>query len=74
MILHEINMNAILVEPMKNRSSGEMSKAYKKLMDQLNVANIYRKKIILNNDGSDDFLQHIMQAGIIYKKVPSHMY
>ena len=44
MVSCEIESNAILVEPMKNRSSGEMSKAYKTLMDRLKAATIYPQK------------------------------
>ena len=74
MILCDIHSDAILVEPMENWTSGKVSKANKKLMEQLKGANIIPKKHILDNKGSNDFLQHIKQAGIVYKKVLPHMH
>ena len=40
MILLEINMNTILVAPMKNQTSSKMSRAYKTLIQWLKVAGI----------------------------------
>ena len=74
MIICEINSNMILVQPMKNQSSHEMSNTCKKLMNQHKVGNTYPSKHILDNEVLDDFLQHIKQVGIMHEKVPQHMF
>ena len=74
MILCEINWIMILVESMEKRSSGEMSNAYKKLMNRLKVTNIYPSKHLLDNERSNNFLQHIKQAGIMYEKELLHIH
>jgi len=43
MVMVHIDGNAILVEPMKNRSEGEMIKAYQALINRLNRAGIFPK-------------------------------
>ena len=43
-------------------------------MDRLKATNIYPKKHMLNNKGSDGFLQHIKQSRIMYEKVLPHMH
>ena len=74
MILCEINLNAILVEPMKNWISSKMSRAYKTLIQWLKVAGIYPRKHIVDKEGSDNFLQLIKNKGMVYEKVPPHMH
>ena len=37
MVLYEISSNAILVKPLRNRTSGEMVAAYTNLVDRLEV-------------------------------------
>ena len=49
MILCEIDNNVILSEAMRNRSSGEIVRAYLILMQQLKAAEISPKKYVLDN-------------------------
>jgi hypothetical protein len=44
MVLTESDSDAILVKPMKNRTSGEMIRMYQTLVEQLRVAGIAPKK------------------------------
>ena len=44
MIMCEMDSNAIMSKAMKDRASGEIIKAYQKLIQQLNKAKIYPKK------------------------------
>ena len=59
---------------MKNRTSGEMCKAYEQLMHRKNQSGITIKKHILDNEASDEFLQTIRKQGIEYQKLPPHMH
>jgi hypothetical protein len=49
MVLVELDSNAILVEGMKDRPSGEMIRAYQHLVDRLKTAGIQPKHHILDN-------------------------
>jgi hypothetical protein len=64
MVLTEIDSNAILIESMKNRTSGEMIRAYQVLIDQLNSAGIFPKLHILDNECSAE-----MKAIITLNKI-----
>ncbi len=55
MVLTESNSDIILVEAMKNRSSGEMMQVYQKLIDRLHATGIVPKHHILDNKCSDEF-------------------
>jgi hypothetical protein len=59
MVMVEINSNAILVEPMKNRKDDKMIRAYNALLLQLKWAGIVPKKHVLNNEVSKNMKNHI---------------
>ncbi len=59
MVMVEINSNAILVEPMKNRQDAKMIRAYNTLLLQLKRAGIILKKHVLDNKISDNMKNHI---------------
>ena len=50
MVLTKSDSDVILVEPMKNRTSGEMIRAYQALINHLHAANIIPKQHILDNE------------------------
>ena len=54
MVLCETDENLILIEPMKNRTSGKMCKAYKKLMHRINQSGGMIKKHILVNEALEE--------------------
>jgi hypothetical protein len=72
MVLCNIDSNAILVAAMKNRTSGEMIRAYQELIDQLHSAGIRPKRHILNNECSKDFKQTINKNHMTFKLVLPH--
>ena len=74
MTLVEIDSNAILVEPMKNRTSGDMIRAYLVLLGRLKRRNINPKKHILDNEASEEFKKVIKDNGMTYKMVPPDMH
>jgi hypothetical protein len=72
MVLFEINSNAILVETMKNRTTGEMIQAYQVLMDCLCSVGVTPKMHILNNKCSAEFKERIKLNNMQYQLVPPH--
>ena len=54
-VMVEMDSGAILVEAMRNRSTGEQCRAYQVLLDRLHQSKIYPKKHILDNEISDEF-------------------
>ena len=72
MVLTESDSSAILVEPMKNRSSGETIRAYQALIARLNSAGIFPKEHILDNECSTDFKAIIKTNKMSYQLVPPH--
>jgi hypothetical protein len=59
MVMVEIDSNAILVEPMKNRTDANMIQAYNALLLQLKRASIVPKKHVLDNKVSENMKNHI---------------
>jgi hypothetical protein len=55
MTLYEYDINAILVEPMKNRTSGKMIRAYVKLITRLIKAGITPKHHVLDTKCLEEF-------------------
>ena len=53
MVMVEIDSNAILVKPMKNRTDEEMKRAYQHLLLRLKRAGIKPKKHVLDNEVSE---------------------
>jgi hypothetical protein len=59
MVMVEINSNAILVKPMKNRKDDKMIRAYNALLLRLKWAGIVPKKHVLDNEVSENMKNHI---------------
>jgi hypothetical protein len=59
MVMVEIDSNAILVEPMKNRKDAEMIRAYNTLLLRLKRAGIVPKKHVLDNEVPENMKNHI---------------
>ncbi len=55
----EIDSDAILVEPMKNRKDAKMIRAYNTLLLRLKQAGIVPKKHVLDNEVSENMKNHI---------------
>ena len=72
MVLVEIDNGAILVEPMRNRTSGEMIKYYQALVDRLHSCGFNPKRHILDNEASIEFKKCIQENGMTYQLVPPH--
>ncbi len=72
MVLAEVDSNAILVEPMKNRTAGKMVWAYQVLIDRLNSAGIFPKLHILDNKCSADMKETIKSNKMEFQLSPPH--
>ena len=72
MVLIEMNRDAILVEAMRNRTSGEMVKAYQTLVDRLKASGIQPKMHILDNVCSNELKLVIGKNGTEHQLVPPH--
>ena len=70
MVLTEVDSDAILVEPMKNRTAGEMIRAYQVLIDRLNSAGIFPKLHILDNECSTELKTVIKTNKMTFQLVP----
>ena len=58
-IATQVDSNAIISEPIKKRTAGEMVAAYHKIMKRLKRANIIVKNHILDNEISEEFREEI---------------
>ena len=72
MVLAENDSDAILVEAMKNRSAGEMVRAYLELIGRLKECGIVPTKQVLDNEISDAYKEAIKSVNITYELVPPH--
>ena len=72
MVLIEIDSNAILVEAMKNRTAGEMIRAYLVLVTRLSNAGVKPKMHILDNECSEEFKAQIRKNNMTFQLVPPH--
>ena len=59
MVLIEMDSDTILVEAMKNRKSGEIIRAYQKLVDRLKAYGVVPKHYVLDNECSKEFKEAI---------------
>jgi hypothetical protein len=72
MVLTESDSGAILVEPMKNITSGKMIRMYQTLVERLRLAGIAPKEHILDNECSADFKAAITTNNMTYQLIPPH--
>jgi len=72
MVLIEIDSNTILVEAMKNRTAGEMIRAYLVLVTRLHNAGVTPKMHILDNECSEEFKEQIRKNNMTFQLVPLH--
>jgi len=71
MVLAEIDSNSILVEPMKNRTAGEIVKTYQCLIDRLKECGMIPKHHILDNECSAEFQQAIKANNMTHELTPA---
>ena len=70
MIMCEMDSNSILSETMKDRTAGEMVRAYQKLLRKLRHASMAPKKHVLDNKMSNEFKDNVRMNEMAYALVP----
>ena len=70
MVLHETGSNAILVEGLRNRTSGEMVATYQSMVDRLHERDIRPKMHVLDNEISQEFKNAIKANQMKFQLVP----
>ena len=55
MIMCKMDSDAILFEPMRDKTAGEMVKTYQTLVDRLNTCGIFPQHQVLNNRISGEY-------------------
>ena len=70
MVMCEMDSDAILFEAMKNRTAGEMVRAYQALIDKLASCGIHPKHHALDNEISEEFKSAIKRNNMTYQQVP----
>ena len=70
MIVHEIDGNYTWVEPMKNKSQGEMIRARRATLLQMELQHIVPLLQILDNEISEAYKEEIRHTGMTYQLVP----
>jgi hypothetical protein len=71
LILCDIDSNAIFSEPMRNRTTGEMIRAYQAALKQLKLSGANPKKHVLDNEISQEYKQAIINNKMTYELVPA---
>ena len=64
MIMFKIDGNAVLVEPMRNKTEEEMVETYPKIIDQLKTGGSCPKTNILGNEISEKYKKSIEKNGM----------
>ena len=70
MVLAHIDSDSIWVEPMKNRTEGEMMLARQRALKRMHAVGIIPKRQVLDNETSMAYRQEIMETGMTYQLVP----
>jgi hypothetical protein len=70
MVAVHLNVNYIFAMPMKNRTEGEMVRAYQRVINRMHAAGLGIKKLVLNNECSVAMKECRKHNNIEYKLVP----
>ena len=70
MVVHDIDSNSTWVEPMKNRTEGEMILARRRKLARMKLQNIIPKHQVLDNKISDAYRTEICDTNMIFQLVP----
>ena len=71
MVMCEMDSDAILFEAMKNRTAGEMVRAYQAMINKLALCGIHPKHHVLDNEISEEFKLALKRNDMTYQLVPT---
>jgi hypothetical protein len=70
MVIIHVNTNYIFVEPMKNKTKGEMIASYQEMINRMRTASLGLKHHRLDNEASAAFKECIKANGMTHELVP----
>jgi len=70
MIAFHVDSNSIWVDPMKNRTEGEMIQARERILRRMKACKIIPRHQIMDNEASEAYISAIQQSDMTYEKVP----
>ena len=70
MILHKIDGNSTWIEPMKNKTEGEMILSQRRAMDRMKHQGIFPKHQVLENDILTAYRKEIWATNMKFQLVP----
>ena len=74
MVLYDYDSNAILVEPIKNRTQNELLRAYKQLHQMLTKRGFQPRLQLLDNEAPKELKTFLDTQHIQYQLVPPHVH
>ena len=74
MIIYDYDSNAILQEPLKNRTDTELARAWAKIHQRLTLGGSKPKLYILDNEFSAKMKATMDEQGVEYQLVPPHIH
>jgi hypothetical protein len=74
MIFYDYDSNSIHAEPIKNRTAGELKRAYSTFVELLKSQGLHPKLQILDNEASKLLVDYITSQGIDYQLAPLHVH
>ena len=69
MIVHEVDSNSTLVEPMKNRTEGEIIIARKRALKRIRFCGLKPRHKSLENEASDKYKEATCASGMTYQLI-----
>ena len=70
MVVHDIDSNSTWVEPMKNRTEGEMILYRRRALARMKLQGIIPKHQVLNNEISDAYRTEIRDTNMTFQLIP----
>jgi hypothetical protein len=74
LVLYEFDGNSIHAEPIKNRTAGEIKRAYALIVKLLQSRGLHPKLQFLDNEASEILIDFITSEGIDHQLAPPHMH
>ena len=74
MIVYDYDSNAILQEPLKNKTSKELVRAWLKIHQRLAIGGSQPQLYVLDNEFSTEMKTTMEKQGIQYQLVPPHIH
>ena len=70
MVVHDIDSNSTWVEPMKNRTEGDMILSRRRSLSRMKLRSIIPKHQVLDNEISDAYRTEIRDTNVTFQLVP----